>query len=183
MTEYLPPWLQDAIRSFTPVIRLVLIIAAAWILRKVTIKLINRLNLRPEVPAELVIGLRRTTTFIITAAAVLMILEGLGFSATVLWTAFTGFAAVAAVAFFAAWSVLSNIFCTFLILMARPFRLHDQIELLESGDKPGLKGQVTDVNLIYTTLRETTPEGEPGSVLRIPNSLFFQRVLRRWERK
>lgn len=182
MTDHLPLWMQEAARSFAPFIRLALIVVIAWVLRKITIKLVNRLNQRPEVPAELVIGLRRTTTFIITAAAALMILEGLGFSATVLWTAFTGFAAVAAVAFFAAWSVLSNIFCTFLILMSRPFRLHDHIELLESGDKPGLRGQVTDVNLIYTTLRETTGEGELPSVLRIPNSLFFQRVLRRWER-
>jgi small-conductance mechanosensitive channel len=126
---------------------------------------------------------RRLATFLITAAALLAILEGLGVSATVLWTAFTGFAAVGAVAFFAAWSVLSNIFCTFLIVMTRPFRLHDRIELLDGGDKPGLKGQVVDVNLIYTTLKETDAEGKSESVLRVPNSLFFQKVLRRWERR
>ena len=91
-------------------------------------------------------------------------------------------AAVGAVAFFAAWSVLSNIFCTLLIVTTRPFRLHDQIELLESGDKPGLKGQVIDVNVIYTTLKESRADGEAASVLQIPNSLFFQRILRRWER-
>lgn len=183
MTDYLPLWLQDAVRPFIPVMRLVLIIGVAWLLRRALIKSVNRLKLRRDVPAELIIGLRRTTTFIIAAAAVLMILEGIGVSATVLWTAFTGFAAVAAVAFFAAWSVLSNVFCTFLILTTRPFRLHDQIELVENGEQRGLRGQVTDVNLIYTTLRESTAEGEPASELRIPNSLFFQRVLRRWERR
>jgi small-conductance mechanosensitive channel len=183
MMDYLPLWMQDAVRPFIPVIYPLTIVVLAWLLRKVVIALINRLKRRPDVPDELIMGLRRTTTFVITAAALLMILEGLGVSATVLWTAFTGFAAVAAVAFFAAWSVLSNIFCTFLLVMTRPFRLHDQVELLESGDKPGLRGQVTDVNLIYTTLRENTPEGEPTSVLRIPNSLFFQRALRRWDRR
>ena len=183
MMDYLPLWLQDAVGPFIPMVRLVLIIVVAWLLRKFLVKLVNRLNLRPDAPAELIIGLRRTITFIITAAAVLMILEGLGVSAVVLWTAFTGFAAVAAVAFFAAWSVLSNVFCTFLILTTRPFRLHDQIELLENGEQRGLRGQVTDVNLIYTTLREATAEGEPATELRIPNSLFFQRALRRWERK
>jgi small-conductance mechanosensitive channel len=107
----------------------------------------------------------------------------MGVSAAVLWTAFTGFAAVAAVAFFAAWSVLSNIFCTFLIVLTRPFRLYDQIELLESGDKPGLRGQVVDVNVIYTTLKETPADDGTTSVLQIPNSLFFQRVVRRWDRR
>src|SRR5690606_1183274 len=129
----------------------------------------------------------------------------LGVSGTVLWTAFTGFAAVGAVAFFAAWSVLSNIFCTVLILTTRPFRLYDHIEILENGEKPGLKGRVIDVNLVYTTLQEQREDGEkPGlngravyvnrvyttlqeqredgsdTVLRVPNNLFFQRTVRRW---
>jgi small-conductance mechanosensitive channel len=97
----------------------------------------------------------------------------------VLWTAFTGFAAVGAVAFFAAWSVLSNIFCTVLILTTRPFRLYDHIEILENGEKPGLKGRVIDVNLVYTTLQEQREDGS-DTVLRVPNNLFFQRTVRRW---
>jgi small-conductance mechanosensitive channel len=97
-----------------------------------------------------------------------------------LWTAFTGFAAVGAVAFFAAWSVLSNIFCTLLIVTTRPFGLHDYIELLESGEKPGFKGHVRDINLIYTTLLEPTGPNGQGTVLQVPNSLFFQRPVRRW---
>jgi small-conductance mechanosensitive channel len=86
---------------------------------------------------------------------------------------------VAAVAFFAAWSVLTNLFCSFLILITRPFRLLDHIELLESGDKQGLRGQVVDINLIYVTLLERHPGGHQ-SQLRVPNSQFFQRAVRRW---
>ena len=54
----------------------------------------------------------------------------------------------------------------------------DHIELLEGGDKPGLKGRVIDINVIYTTLEETGDHA--GSVLQVPNSLFFQRTTRRW---
>ena len=115
----------------------------------------------------------------IYSAALLLVLQQLGVSSTVLWTAFTGFATVAAVAFFAAWSVLSNIFCTLLIAMTKPFRLNDHIELLENGEKPGLKGRVIDINLIYTTLQEVN-EQQSDTRLQIPNSLFFQRTLRRW---
>jgi small-conductance mechanosensitive channel len=74
--------------------------------------------------------------------------------------------------------VLSNIFCTALILTTRPFRLNDHIEVLESGDKPGLKGRVVDINLIYTTLQETI-DGTESSVLQVPNNQFFQRTVRR----
>src|SRR5690606_33141108 len=138
---------------------------------------IKRLGTRAIIPAELVVGARRVSSFLITAAAVLLALEQLGVSATVLWTAFTGFVAVGAIAFFAAWSVLSNVFCTLLIVMTRPFRLYDEIEILENGEKPGLRGQVVDLNLIYTTLRERASEGtQADSVLQVPNSLFFQRI-------
>ena len=53
------------------------------------------------------------------------------------------------------------------------------IEVLENGEKPGLKGRVTDINLIYTTMQEIGGPDE-GTLMQIPNSLFFQRGLRRW---
>jgi small-conductance mechanosensitive channel len=96
----------------------------------------------------------------------------------VLWSSVTGFLAVAAIAFFAAWSVLSNTFCALLLLTTRSFRVGDYIEVLESGEKPGLRGTVTAIHLIYTTLTENEP-GAASSVLQVPNSLFFQRVVRR----
>lgn len=181
MKEHLPVWIQEWLGVIVPFVHVVLIILLAWLLRLAARRLGDRLWRRYDAPRELVLGSRRVVTFLISAAALLLVLQRLGVSGTVLWTAFTGFAAVAAVAFFAAWSVLSNIFCTMLILATRPFRLHDHVELLEGGDKPGLGGRVTDINLVYTTLQEVDDAGEPaGSVLRVPNSLFFQRSVRRW---
>ena len=109
-----------------------------------------------------------------------LVLERLGVSAAVLWTAFTGFAAVGAVAFFAAWSVLSNLFCAMLIFVAQPLRLGDDIEVLDMAEKPGAKGRVIDINLLYITLREAGEAGEQDRLLQIPNALIFQRVVRRW---
>ena len=111
----------------------------------------------------------------------LRVLERLGVSATVLWTAFTGFATVGAVAFFAAWSVLSNLFCALLIFTVRPFRIGDHVEVLDTAEKPGAKGQVVDINLLYTTLLDhDAAQGHP-CWLQIPNALVFQRVVRRWQ--
>lgn len=154
---------------------IVLVVALALLARVILRRLLRRLQRKYALPPEVDIGIRRTGSVVISVAALLAILYTIGVTPAVLWTAFTGFAAVGAVAFFAAWSVLSNIFCTFLIVTTRPFRLHDHIELLENGEKPGLKGKVVDINLIYTTLQEA----DEGSVLQIPNSLFFQRTTRR----
>lgn len=177
--QYLPVWAQDWLGTILPGLHILLILIAAWLLRVLVRRVIRRAHARYNLPAEILVGSRRITAFLIYVAAALLILQRLGVSGAVLWTAFTGFAAVAAVAFFAAWSVLSNIFCTLLIATTRPFRLYDRIELLDSGDKLGLRGRVIDINLIYTTLEETH-EDQSVTVLQVPNSLFFQRVTRRW---
>lgn len=179
MRENLPAWMHAWIDVAIPIGQVLLILVAAWALARISSRLIRESAVRYELPPQLAIGGRRLLRFVIYGAAFLLILERLGVSATVLWTAFTGFAAVGAVAFFAAWSVLSNIFCTVLILTTRPFRLYDYVELLENGEKPGLRGRIVDIRLVYTILQETGGESE-GTTLQVPNNLFFQRTVRRW---
>ncbi|MEN5208201.1 mechanosensitive ion channel family protein [Stenotrophomonas terrae] len=179
MKHYLPTSMQQWIEPINTGLSILLILVVAWLLRLLTRRLLARVGKHYTLPAQIEMAIRRLSNFIIGAVALIAILQALNVQASVLWTAFTGFAAVGAVAFFAAWSVLSNIFCTFLIFTTRPFRLGDQIELLENGEKPGLKGVVTDINLIYTTLHEVGGPSE-GTLMQIPNSLFFQRGLRRW---
>ena len=179
MKHYLPASMQQWIDPINTGLGILLILVVAWLLRLLTRRLLSRLGRHYTLPAQIEMAIRRLSNFVIGTVALVAILQALHVQASVLWTAFTGFAAVGAVAFFAAWSVLSNIFCTFLIFTTRPFRLGDQIELLENGEKPGLKGVVTDINLIYTTLHEVGGPAE-GTLMQIPNSLFFQRGLRRW---
>lgn len=179
MTDRLPPWMHDWLDIAAPTGQVLLILVSAWVLARIASRLIREATTRYELPPQLAIGGRRLLRFVIYGAAFLLILERLGVSATVLWTAFTGFAAVGAVAFFAAWSVLSNIFCTILILTTRPFRLYDYVELLENGEKPGLRGRVVDIRLVFTILQETGGESA-GTTLQVPNNLFFQRTVRRW---
>lgn len=179
MKEQLPGWALEWFDVLVPIAQVLVILAAALLLQRVARRLLERLSRSHALPAALAMTIRRITGFFIGTTAFFMVLDVIGVSGNVLWTAFTGFAAVGAVAFFAAWSVLSNIFCTLLIFVTRPFRLNDVVELLENGEKPGLKGRVVDVNLIYTTLIETG-DRQSGTVVQIPNSLFFQRSLRRW---
>lgn len=180
LTLYLPDWAQDWLEIIVPGVQIALILLAAWLLQNLLGRLLTRAGRHYQIPLDLqmpILGLMRWT---LLAATLLLILERLGVSATVLWTGFTGFATVGAVAFFAAWSVLSNLFCAFLIFTVGPFRLGDTIELLDTAEKPGAKGRVVDINLLYTTLEDAT-EGHGGALLQIPNTLVFQRVLRRWE--
>ncbi|WP_028920280.1 mechanosensitive ion channel family protein [Pseudoxanthomonas suwonensis] len=181
MKQALPTWMRDWLDVIVPVGEVVLVLLGAWLLQRLMRSLIVRLGNTRGLPREMATVMRRVSATLISFGAVLLVLDRLGVSGTVLWTAFTGFAAVGAVAFFAAWSVLSNIFCAVLIFSTRLFRLSDYVEVLENGEKPGLKGRVVDINLIYSTLQEVGPDArDTGSVLQVPNSMFFQRTVRRW---
>ena len=109
--------------------------------------------------------------WLIVAAAVVLLLK-IVFDVPLdsLWTAFTAVFALIAIGFIAVWSVLSNWLCTFVILLTHPFSVGDEIEF--AGEP--VRGRVVDLNFVYTTLR-----CEDGSVLQIPNNLFFQKVLKR----
>ena len=146
--------IRDWLTVVVPVAEVLAILGVAWVMVRATAWLLVQARQRGRLAPELHVGLRRGGALLLYLAAALLILERLGVSRSVLWTALTGFMAVGAVAFFAAWSVLSNLFCSFLIVATRPFRINDTIEVLESVDKPGLCGQVVDINLIYTTLSD-----------------------------
>lgn len=180
LQAFLPPWVIEWLEIIVPSLQIFLIVLVAWTLNRLFRRLIARAGAHYALPPELLVPLRGVVRWIIIAATLLLILERLGVSATVLWTAFTGFATVGAVAFFAAWSVLSNLFCAMLIVTVGPFRLGDYIELLDTAEKPGAKGRVVDINMLYTTLEEVPGNGHTPQLLQIPNALVFQRVLRRW---
>lgn len=175
MKPSLPEWIQPWLETLTTIVLVLLVLLAAWIARRLVRGVAARVRERYQLSAKMMAVPLRVVGAAINVAALFAILQLFGVSGTVLWTAFTGFAAVGAVAFFAAWSVLSNLFCTLLIVVTRPFRMHDRIEVLENGEKPGLKGEVVDINMVYTTLLE-----EGGTTLQVPNNLFFQRTTRRW---
>lgn len=177
----LPDWVQDWLEVIIPGTQILLILFVAWLLQRVLRRIVRRASSHYQVPDELVVPLNGLIRWIIVASALLLVLERMGVSATVLWTAFTGFATVGAVAFFAAWSVLSNLFCALLIFTVRPFRIGDYIEVLDTAEKPGAKGRVVDINLLYTTLEDHGATAEHVAWLQIPNSLVFQRVVRRFQ--
>ncbi len=159
-------------------LQILLILVAAFVLQRIIARGLSRLGQRYPLPPELLVPVRGGLRWLIMGSALLFVLERLGVSATVLWTALSGFVAVAAVAFFAMWSVLSNLLCAVLIFTVGPFRIGDVVELVDTLDKPGVKGRVIAINLLFTTLLEMPEAG--GALVQVPNSQFFQKSVRRW---
>ncbi len=96
---YIPEWAQDWLDIIIPGLQILLILVVAMLLQYLLRRLIKRVGNHYALPRELMVPLNGLLRWTILASALLLILERLGVSATVLWTAFTGFATVGAVAF------------------------------------------------------------------------------------
>ena len=181
LRDWLPMWAHDSLDLMLVVLQIAGIVFVAWFARRILRKLLNRMVDNQHLPVDIAVPLKTIGGWLIMVTAALWILEILGISGRVLWTAITGFAAVAAVAFFAAWSVLSNFFCAFLIFTTQQFRVGDELEILDASDKVGMHGRVLAIHLLYTVLEEIGREDGRVTLIQVPNSAFFQKTIRRWQ--
>jgi small conductance mechanosensitive channel len=101
--------------------------------------------------------------WIITIVAIILIAGIFGVGLTNIWVVVSGIIAMALVGFFAAWSILSNILGTLIILAWHPFSIGDKISILPEA----LAGEVIDINLFYTKLKT-----EEGNIIHVPNVTF-----------
>jgi small-conductance mechanosensitive channel len=125
----------------------------------------TRVGLRSEAMASFA----RFVTVTLWCFVVLLVLNLWGVNVAGLWALLVSVAAIIGVGFLATWAMVSNVTASLLLAVWRPFRLGDTVELLPEN----LKGRAVDRNLMFTVLRE-----DGGSLLQIPNNLFFQKIFR-----
>lgn len=95
-----------------------------------------------------------------------LVLERFGVS---VMTTLTTMLAMVAIGVIAVWSMLSHITATFLLILTKPFQVEDWVGFV--GDE--VDGKVIDLTLFYTTL-----ESAEGDRYRVPNNMFFQKIIR-----
>ena len=91
-----------------------------------------------------------------------------GIKSSDLFAFFTGTLTIIGVAFFAQWSILSNITSGIILFFTFPFRIGDVIKVHDK-DFP-IEAQIEDIKAFHTILR--TLEGE---LITYPNSLLLQK--------
>lgn len=169
--DQLPPWISSFLNALVdraPAISAVLV--GAIIVKVLLNRSIDLLARNRKLGKEDIALPKKLLNWIWICALFILLIWASGISLGGMWTVLTAVLAMVAIGFVAAWSILSNLSCTVLILVSRPFAIGDEIEI--PGDE--CKGRVIDLNFLYTTL-----EDEDGSLIQIPNNLFFQRILKR----
>ncbi len=113
---------------------------------------------------------------------VLLSLQQIGVEITAISAGLSAMLVVIGVGLVAVWSVFSNVLCSLLLLLFRPFRIGDEIEITEATGGAGLRGRVINLNLLFTFLEEEAEENNTvrRAVVQVPNNIFFQKTIRRW---
>lgn len=125
---------------------------------------------RTRLTEQDVIPARNVLRWGVRVITLIIVLGVFGFELGGLWAMISTVLAMVAIGFVAVWSLLSNTSSTVLLVLMRPFQIGDDIELPSEN----VRGRVVDLNFFFTTLVD-----HAGHQWRVPNNLFFQKVVRR----
>ena len=78
--------------------------------------------------------------------------------------------AVLGVAFFAQWSILSNITASIVIFFSYPSRIGDRVRIVDGENS--LTGEIQNINLFQVLIRD-----DDGNLINYPNNLIIQKPL------
>lgn len=147
--------MQELIALFTQfvyeIVSVLTVLLVALVISHALKRLINVLRDMKHVSPLIASRLHTARRWVIIVLTVLIVLEALGIFRGA-WALISAALAALALGFVAAWSVLSNATAALLILTFRPFRVGDEIELMEMTNGFSIGGRVLDMNLLYTTL-------------------------------
>ncbi|MFZ0669807.1 MAG: mechanosensitive ion channel domain-containing protein [Pseudolabrys sp.] len=152
----------------TSAVVLVVVGLAISLLKRFLNNWLNSIQQRFQLSNATISTFIRVLTAAFWLIAVLSILDAWGIGIAGLWGLVVSSIAVIGVGFLATWAIVSNFTSSFFLTIWRPFRLGDTVILL-----PDTSGRVTDRNLMFTVLRD-----QDGSVVNVPNNLFFQKMFR-----
>jgi len=130
---------------------------------------LNHLQSRLNVTDKTNSIINRVIIAVLWTLTVVIVLDIWGIGLGGAWAVLVGAVTIIGVGFIATWAMTSNFTASFFLVLWRPFHVGQTVEILAEN----LRGRVVDRNLMFTTLSE-----DSGSVLQIPNSLFFQKIFR-----
>lgn len=137
---------------------------------------IRKLGARNQVSEfGLAFALRATNTVLFMVFGLVM-LGLLGLDLSDVEVLLSSIFAVAGVAFFAQWSILSNITASAIIFFSFPYRVGDWIQVVEKD--VDIQGTIEDISLFHVLIRNSR-----GELVTYPNNLILQKPVLRMTAK
>jgi len=150
------------------IVSTVILLVCVTIIRFIITALIKRYAKHAEINEHRAILVSKYISIVIMAITLAGVFMIWGVRTNDIYIAFTSVITIIGVAFFAQWSILSNITAGIILFFSFPFKIGDTIRIHDK-DFP-LEGEIDDIKAFHTYLR--TKEGE---LVTYPNNLLLQK--------
>jgi len=147
----------------------ILILITAYLAARIYRRYISETAKRHEFAAHRSNNISKVGQVLIYFISILIISNVLGFGIQGIFLATSSFFAIVGVAFFATWSVLSNVTASLLLYFTFPYRIGDRILI---DNEPNHSGKLTDVTLMYMKIQT-----DGGSYVTLPANVAIQKVI------
>ncbi|QSE96591.1 mechanosensitive ion channel domain-containing protein [Fulvivirga lutea] len=154
------------------IIESLILVLLYFVLRLVSNKIINSVGLKfayPRVRVQMLSKIINSILFYITAGIVLFI-WGVDQNKIVYYT--TSLLAIIGIAFFAQWSIISNITSTIIVYFSHPVKVGDTISVLDKDYH--ISGRIMDISIFFLTIK--TIDGEE---ITMPSNIFMQKMIKK----
>ncbi|MBK1877750.1 mechanosensitive ion channel family protein [Pelagicoccus mobilis] len=146
-----------------------LVLILSYFVARLYRRYINETSERHKFAAHRSDSISKVGQIIIYAITLVIVSNVLGFGIQGVLIATSSFFAIVGVAFFANWSILSNVTASILLYFTFPYRIGDRI-LIES--EPNHSGILKDVTLMYMKIQT-----DGGSYITLPANVAIQKVI------
>jgi len=138
--------------------------------KKALQKAIARVGNERSIPANRIAYIEAVLLFCWSTLALILAIFSLNIGFADLGLFFGSMIAVLGVAFFAHWSILSNVTASIIIFFFFPFKVGDQVKIID-GDN-SVEGQVKEITLFHIILCDKSQK-----LITYPNALIFQKAV------
>lgn len=159
---------------YANIIESIIVVALFLGIRVVSNTLIDRTIIDLVVQKTRTQLIRKSINFILllVSIAILMVIWGVKQSELAVFVG--SILTIVGVAFFAQWSLLSNITSSIILFFGHSVRIGDRISIMETKDYE-IRGEVLDIGLFFTKLRLLDSEDE----VTLPNNIFIIKTIRK----
>ena len=147
------------------------ILVIAFLTRLIISGSLKRIRIKFEFQKSRIIAINKIITFLLYMTAITIIAFIWGVSDEQFLLFVSSFLTVLGIAFFAQWSILSNITAGVILFVNYPVKIGDTITIMEKDHD--IVGEIKDIGAFFITLQT-----KKGAFISLPNSQILQKMIK-----
>jgi small-conductance mechanosensitive channel len=149
----------------------IIVFVLAFFVRLLIIKSLRKIQLKFGFQESRILIINKIIVVIIYLTVIVVVAFIWGVDEKQLLIYISSFLTILGIAFFAQWSILSNITAGLILFVNYPVKIGDTITILEKDNN--ITGEIKDISAFFITLK--TPKKE---LITIPNAVILQKNIR-----